>query len=62
MFEFKAYDLHVGDEFTLDHGETWRRVTGVVTLSQGRLRVFCLDEDDENPGPILNDSDLVIVK
>lgn len=61
MFEFEARELRVGDEFTIDQGETWRRVTGVVDLKT-RLRIFCWDETAENPGPTLSVDTMVIVK
>ena len=44
MFEFKAKELKRGDEFTIDHGETWHVVVDIMWGTQG-LTFYCADGD-----------------
>lgn len=40
MFEFRVAELKVNDEFTINHGETWYRVTGFLPAARKDDRRF----------------------
>jgi hypothetical protein len=56
MFELKAKDLKVGDEFTTDDGATWYTARG-FTARRGRMVVAT-----DNDVLLLNPNDKVIVR
>lgn len=57
MFEHKAKDLKRGDEFTIDHGETWHVIADIMWGTSG-LTFYCTDTDEIT----LTFDELVIVK
>ena len=62
MFEFKAKDISVGDEFTVDNGQTWWRASRVESRPGGRVWIESQDRKGTISSTTYAASDMFIVR